>query len=218
MFRIVQPWKHWHCRGQSAIREARSWVIRPPGASKAPWVPADLTADDAPAQALRRAHVQGRTLPKKAYVVPRLDRATWRWTDVRGDKIYYRQWSYSSRPTEAWLEGGMPKSMNRDDGLTTLEAQRWRRCTSTNRDSDGLSLEDLRSLAAKATSRADQKAAGVHSMTESWSYMKDKQAKLGEIGPWSHGIQMVSGWYRERPVMAPPTLVLSLRGQSAVET
>eukprot|EP00435_Cladocopium_sp_Y103_P017708 s956_g4.t1 len=158
MFRIVQPWKH--CRGRSAIREARSWVNRPPGASKAPWVPADLTADDAPAQALRRA-VQGRTLPKKAYVVPRLDRATWRWTDVRGDKIYYRQWSYSSRPTEAWLEGGMPKSMNRELGLTTLEAQRWRRCrTSANGDGDGLSLEDLRSL-AKATSRGDQKAAGV---------------------------------------------------------
>ena len=52
----------------------------------------------------------GRSLPKKAYVVPRRvcalmilmrgrevedenrteERATWRWTDVRGDKIYYR--------------------------------------------------------------------------------------------------------------------------------
>ena len=63
------------------------------------------------------------------------ERATWRWTDVGGDKIYYRldfdlaettrhfvkkiseafcarQWSYSSRvPTEAWMEGGMPKSV-----------------------------------------------------------------------------------------------------------
>eukprot|EP00434_Breviolum_minutum_P040368 symbB.v1.2.035867.t1/scaffold4931.1/size32735/4 len=166
MFGTLRPWR-W-CM-PCTLREARSWVARLPGASKASIVPADLAADDAPVQALRRAPVQGRSLPKKAYVVPRRvcalmilmrgrevedenrteERATWRWTDVRGDKIYYRQWNYSSRvPTEAWMEGGMPKSVPRDDGLTTSEAERLRRFIGKDGE-DGMKLEELRSLVAK---------------------------------------------------------------------
>ncbi|CAK9108330.1 unnamed protein product [Durusdinium trenchii] len=125
------------------VRTARTWVARPPGASKAA-APADTAADDAPVRALRRS--AGGGLPRKAYEIHRQERPRWRWTEIRGEKIYYRHWKYENRvPTEAWLEGGLPK-VPKKLGLTAQEAERARHTARTK----GLTAEQLRSIVLKA--------------------------------------------------------------------
>ncbi|CAJ1329509.1 unnamed protein product [Effrenium voratum] len=90
MLGTVLPWRQSLRAVRQILRDRRTWVARPPGAAKTPWVPSDNDVEEAPLQAIRRAGRAG-GLPQKAFSAPRLDKAGWRWTDVRGDKIFYRR-------------------------------------------------------------------------------------------------------------------------------
>ncbi|CAE8657398.1 unnamed protein product, partial [Polarella glacialis] len=72
-------------------------------ASRASWVPADKTADNAPLLAARRAANAGlgrSPRPRPAFVLARSAQPLWRCTKVMGEKIFYRQWTYSQIPAD----------------------------------------------------------------------------------------------------------------------
>eukprot|EP00439_Symbiodinium_sp_Y106_P022294 s3978_g2.t1 len=143
------------------VRRGRGSIQRPPGAFAGP-VPSDDLAEAAPEQAVRRAG-EG-SLPRWAFSVPRTARVKWQSTNVQGDKIYYRQWSYTKEAPESQVCGGFAKRHNRSR-MTASEERQMR-----PRRSDSLSVEELKRLALDADKFRKRRDSSAESQIEIKEY------------------------------------------------
>eukprot|EP00933_Yihiella_yeosuensis_P007666 TRINITY_DN112808_c0_g1_i1.p1 TRINITY_DN112808_c0_g1~~TRINITY_DN112808_c0_g1_i1.p1 ORF type:complete len:199 (-),score=33.31 TRINITY_DN112808_c0_g1_i1:25-621(-) len=146
------------CSYFQLIRYFGSVHSRPPGASKASFVPADEQIEQAPFAATRRAGGEAATRPRSAFLLQHTAKPIWRSTRVMGERIYVRQWLHRRDPFEAQQCGGHSRSQPEVSvkgstwQVTASEARRLRRSFS---DRGSLSRASSRRASANLRDEKD---------------------------------------------------------------